>query len=155
MSYVIAIDDLYPRDEAHRWRIYVRRGAELDVVAATDSPAGIGEALVHLDLDEREIGQRLSDRGAVGVLDAVERTWLVSPWHRSDAFQPPAPASSWTGRIVASKHGNGQTWRVGELGPLGFHLAPVDPLSDLCRPMSRTEEQLDRNFVIVNPKENR
>lgn len=89
VAYEIDSDALYPRDPAHRWRIYARRGVELDILCATDSPGGIGEALVQLDLDERERGLRLVDRGAIGVLDAVEAYWLLMPWHRGEPVGPP------------------------------------------------------------------
>jgi hypothetical protein len=81
--YVIPSDALYPRDEAHRLRIYARRDKRLSVVAATDSE-GLGPALLQLDADERERGRRLVDLGAIGVLDAIEARWLIMPWHRPE-----------------------------------------------------------------------
>lgn len=84
MAIVIPSTALYPRDEAHRLRIYARRGDDLRVVAATDAD-GLGTALLQLDADEREHGRRLSDLGAIGVLDAIERRWLILPWHRPSA----------------------------------------------------------------------
>lgn len=75
-------DDTWPRTEAFRYRIYARRGDQLEVLAATGTPGGIGVALVQLDDDERERGRRLIDRGAVGVLDVLDSRWLISPWHR-------------------------------------------------------------------------
>jgi hypothetical protein len=79
-------DDLWPRDEEHRFRLYGRLGDELTVLAAASSPGGIGEAIIQIDLDQREIhpNRCLGDLGATGVLDAVERRWIVSPWHRPD-----------------------------------------------------------------------
>lgn len=81
--YTIESDALYPRDHDHRFRIYGRRGKRLSVIAATD-PEGLGPALLQLDADERERGRRLVDLGAIGILDAVERHWLVMPWHRPE-----------------------------------------------------------------------
>jgi hypothetical protein len=80
----IPLDALYPRDEEHRYRIYARRGDELEVLAATGEPGGIGEAIVALDQDERDRGRRLMDLGAFGVLDVIDGRWIVLPWHRPD-----------------------------------------------------------------------
>jgi hypothetical protein len=81
-------DVIYPRDEEHRYRIYARRGSgrtvELEVLACAGTPAGLGVALVTLDEDEKEHGRRLVDLGAIGVLDAVDRRWIVMPWHRPE-----------------------------------------------------------------------
>lgn len=77
-------DALYPRDEAHRYRIYARRGQdELDVLACA-SARSLGLALLTLDEDERERGRRLVDLGAIGVLDAVAGRWIILPWHRPE-----------------------------------------------------------------------
>lgn len=84
--YEIDVDDLWPRDEEHRYRIYARRGDELEVLAATGCWAGVGQAIGQLEEDERERGRRLMDRGAFGVLDAVEGRWIVLPWHRPDGL---------------------------------------------------------------------
>lgn len=81
-------DAVYPRDEAHRYRVYARRGRgrslELVVLACAGSSAALGVALVTLNEDERERGRRLSDLGAIGVLDAVDRRWIILPWHRPE-----------------------------------------------------------------------
>jgi hypothetical protein len=82
-TYVIPSDALYPRDEAHRLRIYARQDDRLTVVAASD-PEGLGPALLQLDADERERGRRLVDLGAIGVLDSIEHRWLIMPWHRPE-----------------------------------------------------------------------
>ncbi len=82
-DYVIPSDALYPRDDAHRFRVYARKLDRLTVVAATDTD-GLGRTLLELDNDQREHGERLTDLGNIGILDAVERRWLVSPWHRYD-----------------------------------------------------------------------
>lgn len=88
MTYEIDVDAVYPRDEEYRFRIYARRGRgrtmALDVLACAGSPAALGVALVTLDEDEREHGRRLCDHGAIGVLDAVARRWIVLPWHRPE-----------------------------------------------------------------------
>lgn len=81
----LALDVLYPIDDDHRYRIYARRGKdELEVLCSTPTPGGIGVALVQLDDDAREHGQRLVDRGAIGVLDVIQRRWIILPWHRPD-----------------------------------------------------------------------
>lgn len=81
--YTIASDALYPRDEEHRLRVYARRGRRLRVIAATDWD-GLGPCLRQLEEDERERGLRLSDLGAIGVLDAVEGRWIIPCWHRPE-----------------------------------------------------------------------
>jgi len=83
VSYSLPSDELYPRDEAHRLRVYARKGKDLRVLACCGVDS-LGVTLVQLDADERDQGggRSLGDLGAIGVLDAVERRWLVSPWHR-------------------------------------------------------------------------
>lgn len=85
-------DDLWPRDEVHRYRIYAVVGEERNVLAATDSAAGVGLALVTLHEDQREIGRRLCDHGRIGVLDVMpggephpRGEWIVPPYDRSPA----------------------------------------------------------------------
>lgn len=75
-------DDLWPRDADHRFRLYARKGDSLDVLAAAPSMAAIGTAIGQLDTDARESGREFGDAGQVGVLDAVERRWVVKPWAR-------------------------------------------------------------------------
>lgn len=87
-------DDLWPRDAAHRYRIYAVRGprdGDLEVLAATDSAGGIGEAIVALNEDEKERSprRRLYDRGRIGVLDTMpggkpsaKGEWIILPWDR-------------------------------------------------------------------------
>lgn len=81
---IIEEDAIYPRDEEHRYRIYARRGSEIEVLACAGSPEALGVALVQLDEDERERDRRLVDLGAIGVLDAVASRWIILPWHRPD-----------------------------------------------------------------------
>jgi hypothetical protein len=84
VTYSIPSDTLYPRDEENRFRIYAN-SADRDIrVLATTDAEGLGPALLQLDNDEREHGRRLADLGAIGILDAVERRWIVLPWHRYD-----------------------------------------------------------------------
>lgn len=83
-AFTIESDALYPRDEANRFRIYARKGRRRPYVVATTDAEGLGPALLQLDADQREYGLRLVDLGAIGILDAVERRWLVMPWHRPD-----------------------------------------------------------------------
>lgn len=82
--YELPIDTLYPIDEQHRYRVYARRGKELEVLCAAPSPEAMGTALVQLDRDSAEHGRRLVDQGAIGVLDVIDRRWIVMPWHRPE-----------------------------------------------------------------------
>lgn len=112
-TYVIPSDALYPRDEAHRLRIYARRGDRLTVVAATDVD-GLGRALQQLDEDARERGERILDLGAIGVLDALAGRWLISPWHRPDGTPNLRPTHEYeddeaTG-LAGHPDGNGERW---------------------------------------------
>lgn len=81
---LLADAEVWPRDERHRYRVYLLAAGELTCVAACPRPGGIGVALVQLDDDERAVGSTLSGRGAVGVLDAVERRWIVKPFPRKE-----------------------------------------------------------------------
>lgn len=87
----IPMDAIYPRDAAHRYRIYMRDDDGLHVLAATDSAGGIGEAIVQIHADQKEHGRRLADLGTLGVLDVLpddgpghpHGEWIVLPWSRS------------------------------------------------------------------------
>lgn len=85
---VIKEDDLWPRDEEHRYRLYARRGRRLDVLAAAPTPQGIGLAIVTLHEDELAVGRRLADRGVIGILDVLPDRpgptgdWIIPPWTR-------------------------------------------------------------------------
>lgn len=81
-DHAIPMDDVYPRDEAHRYRLYARNDDGLNILAATDSPGGLGEAIVQIHADQKEAGRRLADLGQIGVLDAIESDWIVLPWGR-------------------------------------------------------------------------
>ena len=76
----LSVDDVWPRTAEYRFRLYARRGRELNVLACSPSMAGIGTAIGQLDEDARADGGRLDDEGQVGVLDAVARRWIVNPW---------------------------------------------------------------------------
>lgn len=80
-------DILYPRDAEHRYRIYTVNDTELEVIAATPTAAGVGEALITIHEDMKEQGMCLSDLGAIGVLDVLggelpTGEWIVLPWQR-------------------------------------------------------------------------
>lgn len=79
-AYEIETDALWPRDDEHRYRLYGRRGEDLRVLAAAGTPAGVGEAIFQLHRDAKEAGGTLGDDGVTGILDAVEREWIVVPW---------------------------------------------------------------------------
>lgn len=80
--YEIDVDVLWPRDEEHRYRLYGRRGRELTVLAAAPTAGGIGEAILQLHADAKEAGGTLGDSGVTGILDAVDREWIVVPWQK-------------------------------------------------------------------------
>lgn len=86
MTYTIESDALYPRDADHRYRIYARRGRELEILASAPDAGGVGQALITLHEDEKEAGRRLADRGTIGVLDVMAGgptgEWIVLPWER-------------------------------------------------------------------------
>lgn len=71
-------DEVVPRGEGdHRFRIYRMRAGELDLLATTADPPGVGVALYHLDQE----GEFITD-DATGVLDTIEDPghWLVHPY---------------------------------------------------------------------------
>ena len=76
--------DVYPRTEEFRYRVYENGPGGLRCLAAAPA-SGLGLALVTLDADACEAGGRLDGAGTVGVLDAVERRWIVTPFRRSEA----------------------------------------------------------------------
>lgn len=94
VAYEIDPELLWPRDLDHRYRIYAVRGPrdeDREVLAATDSPCGIGAALVTLNEDEKEASprRRLYDLGRIGVLDVMpggkpspSGEWLIHPYWR-------------------------------------------------------------------------
>lgn len=87
------VDELWPRDAEHRFRIYAVVGDERTVLAATGTAGGIGEALVTLNEDQHAIGRRLVDLGRIAVLDVLPTDrkyratgeWIVSPYDRRPA----------------------------------------------------------------------
>lgn len=83
-GYVIDIDDLYPRDAEHRFRIYGCRGDSLDVVAVASDLASVGVAIGQIHEDMRSVGGDLGDLGAFGLLDAVAGEWLIKPFPRGN-----------------------------------------------------------------------
>jgi hypothetical protein len=87
---ILAENDIYPRDEEHRYRIYARKGRDLKVLAGAGSPEALGVALVTLHQDQLDLGggKTLGDLGAIGVLDAVAGRWIILPWHRPDPSGP-------------------------------------------------------------------
>jgi hypothetical protein len=76
-------DDLWPRDAAHRYRIYARRGRELEVLAAAPDAGGVGQAILTLHDDQKQAGRRLADLGVIGCLDVLTPEWVVLPWERA------------------------------------------------------------------------
>jgi len=80
----MTIDDLYPRDERERYRIYAVRGDEREILATAADAGGVGQALITMHEDCKEVDMRLADLGTIGVLDAVEGEWVVLPWGRKE-----------------------------------------------------------------------
>lgn len=78
------MDDLWPRTDEMRYRLYVVRGDEREVLAASPSMEGIGLAISTIHDDCKEAGLRFADLGIPGVLDTMAREWLVVPWVRKE-----------------------------------------------------------------------
>jgi len=81
---ILTTDDIWPRDEEHRYRLYVfeyekDHVAEAKILAAGPSLASVGEAFGRL-LEEREFHPL--DR--IGVLDtgatATPGVWVMNPY---------------------------------------------------------------------------
>lgn len=76
----LTTDDLYPRDERNRFRIYIIPcgGNDLDVVATCWTPEAVGQALVTLGREG------MFERCSVGVMDVLadegEKKWVLNPW---------------------------------------------------------------------------
>lgn len=87
-DFTIDHDLIYPRDDDHRFRIYARQGDKLDVLAVARDASSVGSAIFQLHDDQKENGETLGDLGALGVYDAVDREWIVLPWHRRGVAYP-------------------------------------------------------------------
>lgn len=74
-----------PRVEEERYGVYlVDERDELRLVTTSDRD-GIGAAILGQDEDAREAGLAgLRDLGRFGLLDRIERRWIVLPWHRNE-----------------------------------------------------------------------
>lgn len=71
-------DDLVPRGEGpDRYRIYRLRAGELELLATTQTPEGVGLTVVTLHEDGEWVGD-----DSVGVLDTATDPghWVISPW---------------------------------------------------------------------------
>jgi hypothetical protein len=82
-------DDLYPRDEEHRYRIYGVIGHQRSILAATPDAGGVGVALITIHEDQKSVGRTLADLGRIGVLDTMPNgrpsakgEWVVLPYDR-------------------------------------------------------------------------
>ena len=75
-------DLIYPRDDENRFRLYALDSGSLNVLATVPSLEAVGTAIAQFREDLREIGATLADLGATGVLDAVEREWIINPFPR-------------------------------------------------------------------------
>ena len=76
-------EDAYaPRTEEQRYRVYLRDDDDLHLVATAPAEA-LGLAILTQDEDAREAGySSLYELGQLGILDAIERRWIVLPWPR-------------------------------------------------------------------------
>lgn len=76
---MISTDDLWPRDAAHRYRLYELRGGKLHVLAASATPEGAGIAAGRLAEEEGPLGP-------LGILDVrpgkSTGRWLANPHPR-------------------------------------------------------------------------
>lgn len=80
MTFVLDHDAIWPRDEQHRFRLYGRTGDDLRVLAAAPSLEAIGTAIAGCDGDQREAGEEFGDLGQIGILDVIDRRWIVNPF---------------------------------------------------------------------------
>lgn len=85
-DFTIDHDDLWPRDEAHRYRLYAVRGDEREVLAATPTMGGIGLAIGIIHDDCKQAGKRLADLGMVGIYDAINGEWILLPFTRQETM---------------------------------------------------------------------
>lgn len=72
-----------PRTPEERYGLYVvaHRGARPELVCTAPDGGGIGVALFQQDADALEAGgPPFASRGSVGVLDRIERRWIVNPY---------------------------------------------------------------------------
>lgn len=91
-GFSIDVDDLWPRDGEHRYRLYAVVGDDRKVLAAAASLPAIGQAIETLHDDAQQVGRRLGDEGRIGILDVLpggkpspRGEWIVSPFDRSPA----------------------------------------------------------------------
>jgi hypothetical protein len=83
--YAIPEDAFAPLTEEERYGVYVVAGGERPRLLATCARDGIGVAVLGQDDDAREAGLRgLIDLGCFGLLDRLERRWIVLPYGRGD-----------------------------------------------------------------------
>jgi hypothetical protein len=84
-TYELPEEAVAPRDEANRYAVYVVAGDRMRWLTTSDA-RGLGQAIVAQDLDAQAAGLRgLVDLGRFGILDRVERRWVVLPWQRREA----------------------------------------------------------------------
>lgn len=82
-------DEQRPPEE--RYVLYARRGDDLRELACSETPAGLGSAIVQLHEDGKELDEngkakkpryRLYEEGVIGILDSQAHEWIVLPWPR-------------------------------------------------------------------------
>lgn len=81
-------DDIYPRCEEERYRLYAVIGDERRVLATAANGPGIGLAIITLHEDAKACGRRLADEGRIGILDTLAGArgeWVITPYDRRPA----------------------------------------------------------------------
>ena len=77
-------DEIWPRCDEYRYRLYARQVNRLSVLAAAPTMEGIGTAIAQLDADATAADRLLSDEGRIGIFDCrpdqPTGRWIVPPW---------------------------------------------------------------------------
>lgn len=89
-AHELTTDELYPRCEEERFRLYIRRNDELEILASAADMGGIGLAIGTIHDDCKNAGmRRFDDLGVLGILDTLAHApvitsgeWVVTPWER-------------------------------------------------------------------------
>lgn len=82
--YTISHDDLWPRTPDYRYRLYLLADDGLRVLSAAPELEGATLALAVYVAEEGP------PEGLVGILDAIDRRWLVCPFPRVRGSLVPA-----------------------------------------------------------------
>lgn len=92
-EFKLTTDDIWPRDDENRFRLYALAGADLEIVASGPDLGSIGAAFSAL-LEEGQFDQDMT----IGVLDTGKEpaggkhfhrgTWLLNPYPTRDLTKP-------------------------------------------------------------------